>query len=113
VCSGKVAYAAMQRRDEAELPAAVVRVEQLYPFPGERLAEVVAGYPNAERIVWLQEEPVNMGAWTFVVSRQAPLALPLSLVSRPESGSPACGSLSVHNQEFEQLMIDLEKAVKS
>jgi 2-oxoglutarate dehydrogenase E1 component len=113
LCSGKVAHAAMQRRDEAELPAAVVRVEQLYPFPDELLTQVVAGYPNAERVVWLQEEPVNMGAWTFVASRQPPLPLPLSLVSRPESGSPACGSLSVHNQEFEQLMIDLEKAVKA
>jgi 2-oxoglutarate dehydrogenase E1 component len=113
LCSGKVAHAAVQRRDEAELPAAVVRVEQLYPFPGDPLSEVVTRYPNAERIVWLQEEPANMGAWTFLVSRHAPLPLPLSLVSRPESGSPACGSLSVHNQEFEQLMIDLEKAVKS
>jgi len=110
LCSGKVAYDAMALRDERSLPLAVVRVEQLYPWPGDKIEQALQQYPNAESVVWLQEEPANMGAWSFVQLRSANemnLLHPLTLVSRPESGSPACGSMGVHQQEFSRLMNDL------
>jgi len=114
LCSGKVAYDAMALRDAEDLPMAVVRVEQLYPWPGAKIATIVAGYRNRDSIVWLQEEPSNMGPWSFVLGRtldEMNLGLPLMLVSRPESGSPACGSMGVHQQEFVGLMRDLRSGL--
>ena len=69
LATGKVGQEAIAARDEAGAPVAVVRVEQLYPWPYDQLDEIVAGYPNADELVWLQEEPENMGAWSFVKGR--------------------------------------------
>ena len=67
LCSGKVYYDLEEARDEQERDDVyILRVEQLYPFPGEVIAEYVAGFPNLETIVWCQEEPKNAGSWTFV-----------------------------------------------
>ena len=107
LCAGKVATEAKEWRDDEGAAAAIVRVEQLYPWPGERVADVVARYPNANEVVWLQEEPANMGAWSFVYGRMFADPMPLRAVTRPASGSPACGSLSVHHQEVEALRADL------
>jgi 2-oxoglutarate dehydrogenase E1 component len=107
VGSGKVTHDAMAHRDEHDLPAAVVRVEQLYPWPELVLLDTVARYPNAEEIVWLQEEPENMGPWNFVHSRLHRVLrerLPLRHVSRPESASPATGSQTVHQREQADLL---------
>ncbi|MDQ3680959.1 MAG: multifunctional oxoglutarate decarboxylase/oxoglutarate dehydrogenase thiamine pyrophosphate-binding subunit/dihydrolipoyllysine-residue succinyltransferase subunit, partial [Actinomycetota bacterium] len=105
--SGKVAYDAMARRDEAELPVAVVRVEQVYPWPEEQLAAVLSLYPHASQVFWVQEEPENMGAWNFVHGRLHRLLrdrYQLRHVSRIESGSPAAGSTLLHQMEQEDLM---------
>ncbi|MDQ3570290.1 MAG: multifunctional oxoglutarate decarboxylase/oxoglutarate dehydrogenase thiamine pyrophosphate-binding subunit/dihydrolipoyllysine-residue succinyltransferase subunit, partial [Actinomycetota bacterium] len=105
--SGKVAYDSMARRDEAELPVAVVRVEQVYPWPDEQLAAVLSRYPHASQVFWVQEEPENMGAWNFVHGRLHRLLrdrYELRHVSRIESGSPAAGSTSLHQMEQEHLM---------
>ena len=112
LCSGKVAYDAMQWRAAASAPevSAIVRLEQLYPWPDIPLAEVLALYPSLKRVAWLQEEPANMGGWSFARSRieaQLPEGVQLRLVGRPESGSPACGSLMVHQQETRQLAAEL------
>jgi 2-oxoglutarate dehydrogenase E1 component len=107
LCSGKVAYDAMKRRDETSAPVAVVRVEQLYPFPEEQIRSVVERYANAASVVWLQEEPENMGPWPFVggrLVRLLPDRLKLSNATRHESGSPATGSAAVHGQEQEDLL---------
>jgi 2-oxoglutarate dehydrogenase complex dehydrogenase (E1) component-like enzyme len=107
LASAKVAHEAMARRDELEAPAAVVRAEQLYPWPEERLEEIVASYPNVDQIVWLQEEPRNMGAWRFVKGRlfeAFATRLLVRGVTRAESASPATGSAGVHKQEQEQLL---------
>ena len=64
LATGKVSQDALAARDEAGAPVAVVRVEQLYPWPYDQLDEIVARYPNATRLVWLQEEPENMGPGT-------------------------------------------------
>jgi len=87
---------------------AVVRLEQLYPWPKDTLAEVLRGYPQAEEVVWLQEEPENMGAWNFVHSRLHRLLRNshiLRHVSRAESASPASGSVALHRLEQEDLLV--------
>ena len=67
LCSGKVAYDLMQKRDEEGLEdVSIVRIEQLYPFPGEPLATRLGRMPNLEEVIWCQEEPKNNGAWFFV-----------------------------------------------
>ncbi len=122
LCSGKVAYDAMSERGSRAAPVAVVRVEQLYPWPEEQVRDILHSYPNAKDIVWLQEEPRNMGPWGFVDGRlwnilddlnpdeghaHGPDKRRLRCVSRIESASPATGSHVVHEQEFDQLMTDL------
>jgi 2-oxoglutarate dehydrogenase E1 component len=93
LCTGKVAYdleehAKASRRGDV----AIVRLEQLYPFPAEALRAIAAGYADAE-LVWVQEEPRNMGAYSFVRDR---LERPLTYVGRPASPSPATGSSRLH-----------------
>ena len=95
-CSGKVAWDAFAERDKRQAPVAIVRVEQLYPFPLEQMRAVLARYSNAKQVVWLQEEPDNMGPWHFVESRFWSIkdqGYSLRLVSRIGSGSPATGSI--------------------
>jgi 2-oxoglutarate decarboxylase len=106
-CSGKVAWDALGERDKRIAPAAIVRVEQLYPFPGDQMRAVLAQYPNASQVVWLQEEPDNMGPWHFVEARFWKVkeqGYDLRLVSRIGSGSPATGTKAVHDQELADLM---------
>jgi multifunctional 2-oxoglutarate metabolism enzyme len=116
-CSGKVAYDLMAERDELEAPVAVVRVEQLYPWPAEQIAEVLERYAGASDIVWAQEEPQNMGPWGFVDGRLWNILddldgdRQLRCVSRVPSASPASGQHVVHEQELEQLLDDLFDAV--
>jgi 2-oxoglutarate dehydrogenase E1 component len=107
LASGKVAYDAIAYRNEHKLPAAVVRVEQLYPWPEMLVLDTVSRYRSAREVVWLQEEPENMGAWTFVHGRLHRLLrdeYKLRHVSRPESASPATGSHTVHQREQEDLL---------
>jgi 2-oxoglutarate dehydrogenase E1 component len=107
LATGKVGQEALAERDRRGTPVAVVRVEQLYPWPYDRLSEVVAGYPNATELVWLQEEPANMGAWAFAQDRLAERfadSHTILRVSRYESGSPATGSHTIHVQEQEAIL---------
>jgi multifunctional 2-oxoglutarate metabolism enzyme len=107
LCSGKVGFDALAERDKRNAPVAVVRVEQLFPFPHDRIIDVLHGYPNAHEVVWLQEEPENMGPWTFVEHRIFRIkndGYDLRAVARVESGSPATGSAKIHEQELADLM---------
>jgi 2-oxoglutarate dehydrogenase complex dehydrogenase (E1) component-like enzyme len=86
-----------------------VRVEQLYPWPDEQLSVILARYANARDLVWLQEEPENMGAWSFASGRLHARfgdSHTIRRVSRYESGSPATGSHAVHAQEQAALLAD-------
>ena len=107
-CSGKVAWDAMSERDARGAPVAVVRVEQLYPLPVEQMFELLRDrYVNATELRWLQEEPENMGAWKFVAHHVWAMqdhGYDLRHVARFESGSPATGSKTVHDQEHADLM---------
>jgi 2-oxoglutarate dehydrogenase E1 component len=107
LCTGKVAHELMDKRDELSAPAAVVRVEQLYPWPEEDILTAVSGYPNAREVWWVQEEPANMGAWNFVHARLARALrdrAELRHVAREASASPATGSQTIHQREQQQLL---------
>jgi 2-oxoglutarate dehydrogenase E1 component len=86
---------------------AIIRLEQFYPFPVTAVKEVIAKYPNAKDLVWCQEEPKNMGAWTFIEGHFEDL-IPggdrLRYVGRAESPSPATGNYAVHTKEQEKLV---------
>jgi 2-oxoglutarate dehydrogenase E1 component len=109
-CSGKVAWDAIAERDKREAPVAIVRVEQLYPLPTEQMLDLLKRrYVNAKQLVWLQEEPENMGPWRFIenrVWRVKEQGYDIRHVARVESGSPATGSKAIHDQELIDLMDD-------
>jgi 2-oxoglutarate dehydrogenase E1 component len=108
LASGKVAHEALAHRDEiGAIQVAVVRVEQLYPWPAEEIERVLANYPQLQDVVWLQEEPENMGAWPFVHLQMHDRLrhLKVSHVARAESASPATGSGLVHNAEQADLLV--------
>ena len=105
--SGKVGPELQALRDERSAPVAIVRVEQLYPWPVKQVATALNRYPHAGEIVWLQEEPENMGAWNFVKGRFYEAHEETHLIrrmSRYESGSPATGSAKIHAQEQAALL---------
>jgi 2-oxoglutarate dehydrogenase E1 component len=106
LCSGKVAWALSDERAKRNVTdTAIVRVEQLYPLPGSEIAAAVAEYPNAGEILWVQEEPANMGAWTHIAMQlPAQLGRQIMRISRPESSSPATGSHTRSEQEQHQLL---------
>jgi 2-oxoglutarate dehydrogenase E1 component len=107
-CSGKVYYdldAARENIDKHDI--AVVRLEQFYPTPTSALSEILAAYPNTTEIVWAQEEPQNMGGWTFVEPRLRALkpdSVSLEYVGRAQSASPATGSYAIHGLEQTQIV---------
>ena len=106
-CSGKVAWDAFAARDARQAPVAIIRVEQLFPFPQERLLELLARYPNAKELIWLQEEPENMGAWKYMFHHTHLIqsrGYTIRAVARVEAGSPATGSAAIHEQELGDLM---------
>jgi 2-oxoglutarate dehydrogenase E1 component len=110
LCSGKVAYDLMaQRESEGTADVAVVRVEQLYPLPAEQIRVELERYPHAADVVWVQEEPMNMGAWQFMavnLPEHLPEGRTFRRVSRRASASPAVGSAKVHDVEQRQLVAE-------
>ncbi len=107
LCSGKVAHELMDRRDEAGAGVAVVRVEQLYPWPEADILHVLDRYRAAGEVWWAQEEPANMGAWSFVrgkLRRMLANRAEFRHVARAASASPASGSASVHDAEQDRLL---------
>jgi 2-oxoglutarate dehydrogenase E1 component len=110
LCSGKFYYGlqASDRRAEAA-STAVVRLEQLYPFPADELGSLLEGYPALEEVFWAQEEPRNMGALSFVGPRLravVPRAVPLRYVARPERASPAEGKGADHLKQQARLVTE-------
>ncbi len=110
LCSGKVAYdleAERKARGSEVGDVAILRLEQLYPFPGGLVKEALGAFPNAEHLRWVQEEPDNMGANRFVGwrrERMLPEGWRFDQVARRGSGSPASGSATIHEQEQRRLM---------
>jgi 2-oxoglutarate dehydrogenase E1 component len=108
LCSGKVYYdLAAERRKQARQDVAIVRLEQYYPL-SDALPKALARYREGTPVVWVQEEPRNMGGWYFVNARKHEIFAgrhPLSVVCRPESASPATGSKAAHDLE-QKMLID-------
>ena len=100
LCSGKVAVdllTADRRKDNAEV--AIVRVEQLYPFPSDAINDILQRYPALREVCWVQEEPENMGAWDFarpLVESSIDGRWPLRYIGRSRNSSPSEGSSSWH-----------------
>ncbi|MDO9600432.1 MAG: 2-oxoglutarate dehydrogenase E1 component [Azoarcus sp.] len=110
LCQGKIYYELLAHRREHKITdTALIRIEQLYPFPAEEFARAINEYANAKEIVWCQEEPRNQGAWYWLASRQHLVNVlgtkrKLLLVSRPASASPAVGYYAKHNAQQKSII---------
>jgi 2-oxoglutarate dehydrogenase E1 component len=108
LCSGKIYFELLERRDALKrYDVAIVRLEQLHPWPREELRAALAAYPDGTRVVWVQEEPGNQGAWPYVERRFRGALfdrLPLEGIARSESASPATGSHASHQLEQRELL---------
>jgi 2-oxoglutarate dehydrogenase E1 component len=105
-CSGKVFYDLDAYRKEHQIQdTAIIRIEQLYPFHSELASLFVSEYQNARQFVWCQEEPENMGAWSYVAPRLRKVVnKDLAYAGRDEASSPAAGSKAVHYREFKAFL---------
>jgi 2-oxoglutarate dehydrogenase E1 component len=103
LCSGKIYYELLSEAEKAgEQRPAIVRLEQLYSFPWQEARAVLARYPKLKELIWVQEEPRNMGAWSYVepkLDELAPAGSTVSYVGRPERASPAEGYPAAHSAE--------------
>jgi 2-oxoglutarate dehydrogenase E1 component len=110
LCSGKIYYELEKKRQElSRKDVAIMRLEQLYPLPQEGLRSALSLYGDGTPLFWVQEEPENMGAWSYLLLQLGEMVhrrLPFSCISRPPSASPATGSASSHKQEQERLLND-------
>jgi 2-oxoglutarate dehydrogenase E1 component len=108
LCSGKVYFDLLEeRRDAGHNDTAIVRVEQIYPFPDQELSALLARYTRASVVRWVQEEPWNQGAWFYMHPNLKPSLLAqhtLDCVSRPPSASPAVGYLHRHIEQQRTLL---------
>ncbi|MBL7941525.1 MAG: 2-oxoglutarate dehydrogenase E1 component, partial [Flavobacteriales bacterium] len=110
MCSGKVYYEAKEKMAAMGIGhhVSLVRIEQLYPFPEKQLRKIIASCADNCKLIWLQEEPENMGAWTYLLRLLRDL--PLEVIALPASAAPATGSSKVHEARMKDLMERLFKA---
>lgn len=111
-CTGKIYYDLAAKRTPH---VALVRVEQLYPWPHDEVARIVDLYPSAQEVVWAQEEPKNMGAWTYVSPRlraSTGNAVIVRYIGRPERASPAEGYASTHKAEQDRIVSEVVAAME-
>jgi 2-oxoglutarate dehydrogenase E1 component len=101
ICSGKIYYELLQRKQQLKARnTAIIRIEQYYPFPEERLKKVISAYKKAETWCWVQEEPENMGAWWFIRPRlEKALGKPVAYVGRKPASSPATGFPKIYRAQ--------------
>lgn len=104
-CSGKVYYDLLKKQqDDKRKDVAIVRVEQLYPAPTDKIRAIKNKYKNATKFLWVQEEPENMGAWPYICRKYRNTSVELDVVSRRESSSTATGYSKQHNQQQMSLL---------
>jgi 2-oxoglutarate dehydrogenase E1 component len=102
-CTGKIYYDLLERKEtDNSNEVALIRLEQLYPFPQTQIDAILKKYKSAEEIIWVQEEPENMGAWNYLL--RVFNTTKVKLIARPESASPATGSHQQHEKEQNGLM---------
>jgi len=88
---------------------AIIRVEMLYPFPGGELKKILANYPHAREIIWVQEEPRNMGAWSYMLPRLTGIVNPAATIdvfARPDRPTPAVGFWNLYVVEQERIIME-------
>ena len=108
LCSGKVYFDISNGRAESKKKnIAIARVEQLYPFPVDQISEIIKSYPALKEVYWVQEEPENMGSYSFIspeILAILPESIKFKCISRPASASPAAGLASIHASEQKELV---------
>jgi 2-oxoglutarate dehydrogenase E1 component len=105
MCAGKVYYDLLAARREAKIEnIALVRIEQMYPFPADDLKAILAQYKNAKEFIWCQEEPYNQGAWSKLRDDISPLLPNLSCISRPAMGTTAAGYPALYQAEQKKII---------
>jgi 2-oxoglutarate dehydrogenase E1 component len=106
LCSGRIYYDLARVRQEKSLDhIALIRIEQLYPVPDAELIALIGRYPNAEALIWAQDEPRNQGAWRFMAHHLGQLSpLPMHYAGRPDSSAPATGIASQHKSELDAII---------
>ncbi len=103
VCSGKIYYELLEEKNTKGFDnTAILRLEQLYPLPQKQLKAMLDKYSGAKRIIWVQEEPQNMGAWPFLALNLEDI--PMSVIARPPSASPASGSSKFHGMQQKKIV---------
>jgi len=107
-CSGKVYYDLMAHRSEMGIEnAAIIRIEQLYPFHREMIQAIISQYHNASHFIWCQEEPLNMGAWSYIFPRlERAVGAKVRYAGRDTASSPATGSKTTHYREQKALLTE-------
>jgi len=108
LCSGKIYYDLLNYRTQRKIDdAAIIRIEQLYPFAEKKLREMLKPFPKSAKYVWCQEEPQNMGAWTFIEPQLRTIfCTEVAYAGREASASPAVGALARHKREQARLVAD-------
>jgi len=110
-CSGKIYYDLLEQREKLnDKETALIRQEQLFPFPHKQLDAIIHKYKNAVKWIWAQEEPANMGAWPYIVQNYRKTYL--EVISRPDSGTPATGSHERHEQTQKGLIEKVFEKIK-
>lgn len=109
LCSGKIYYDIIEERERLGVGEniAIIRMEQLHPYPKKQLDTILKKYKKAKDYLWIQEEPENMGSWTYMLRKNRDIDL--KLISRPESGSPASGSAKVFARRHKAILDELFK----
>jgi 2-oxoglutarate dehydrogenase E1 component len=115
LCSGKIYHElAEQREKSGQTTTAVIRLEQLFPFPDAAVTKAIGAYPNAKKFVWVQEEPRNMGAYRFAQAQLKELcSIDVGYIGRPDSASPAVGSAKQHAIEQDKILTEAIGAAKA
>jgi 2-oxoglutarate dehydrogenase E1 component len=114
-CSGKIYHELdAQREKSGQNTTAVIRLEQLFPFPDAAITKTLAQYPNAKKFIWVQEEPRNMGAYRFAQAQLKELcSIDVGYIGRPDSASPAVGSSKQHAIEQDKILTEAIGAAKA
>ena len=112
LCSGKIYFDLYEAREENNIKdCAIIRLEQFHPFPREQMQKTLSQYKNAIELIWVQEEPRNQGAWSYLLARRHlrggfDESKPLKWVARPYSSSPAVGYLSLHEEQQKKIIAE-------
>lgn len=106
-CTGRIFFDLAAKREVKASKIALIRIEQLYPFPAEQISALLKKYKKSEQFFWAQDEPINMGAWEYIrtdLQSLLPKNRSIEYIGRARSASPACGLHARHNQEHEAIM---------